>query len=38
MVTAELMEIRRLLADLARVTMERDNLGKAMAYFAEGQK
>jgi transposase-like protein len=25
-------------ADLARVTMERDILGKAMAYFAKGQK
>ena len=24
--------------DLARVTMERDILGKAMAYFAKGQK
>jgi transposase len=34
-VTAEQMEISRL---LARVTMERDILGKAMAYFAKGQK
>jgi len=25
-------------AELARVTMERDILGKAMAYFAKGQK
>lgn len=37
-VTAEQMEISRLRADLARVTMERDILGKAMAYFAKGQK
>ena len=37
-VTAEQMEISRLRADLARVTMERDILGKAMAYFARGQK
>jgi transposase len=37
-VTAEQMEISRLRADLARVTMERDISGKAMAYFAEGQK
>ena len=36
--TAEQMEIRRLRAELARVTMERDILGKAMAYFAKGQK
>jgi transposase len=35
---AEQMEISRLRADLARVTMERDILGKAMAYFAKGQK
>jgi transposase len=33
-VTAEQMEIRRLRAELARVTMERDILGKATAYFA----
>src|ERR1700688_4862652 len=31
-VTAEQREISRLRADLARVTMERDILGKAMAY------
>jgi transposase len=31
-VTAEQMEISRLRAELARVTMERDILGKAMAY------
>jgi len=37
-VTAEQMEIGRLRAELARVTMERDILGKATAYFAKGQK
>ena len=37
-VTAEQMENRRLRAELARVTMERDILGKATAYFAKGQK
>src|SRR5712672_900285 len=37
-VTAEQMEISRLRAELAQVTMERDILGKAMAYFAKGQK
>lgn len=37
-VTADQMEIRRLRAELARVTMERDILGKATAYFAKGQK
>jgi transposase len=37
-VTAEKMEISRLRAELARVTMERDVLGKAMASFAKGQK
>lgn len=36
-VTAEQMEVSRLRADLARVTMERDILGKAMAYFARGR-
>jgi transposase len=36
--TAEEMEIRRLRAELARVTMERDILGKATAFFAKGQK
>jgi transposase len=37
-VTAEQMEISRLRAELARVTMERDILGKATAYFAKVQK
>jgi transposase len=37
-VTAKQMEISRLRAELARVTMERDILGKATAYFAKGQK
>lgn len=37
-VTAEQVEISRLRAELARVTMERDILGKATAYFAKGQK
>src|SRR3981081_3935222 len=37
-VTGEEKEISRLRADLARVTMERDILGKAMAYFAKEQK
>ena len=37
-VPAEQMEIRRLRAELVRVSMERDILGKAMAYFAKGQK
>ena len=37
-VSAEPMEISRLRAELARVTMERDILGKATAYFAQGQK
>jgi transposase len=32
------MEISRLRAELARVKMERDILGKATAYFAKGQK
>ena len=35
-VTAEQMEISRLRAELTRVTMERDILGKATAYFAMG--
>src|SRR5271154_3803601 len=35
---AEQMEISRLRAELARVTMERDILGKATAFFAKGQK
>ena len=37
-VSAEQMEISRLRAELARVEMERDILGKATAYFAKGQK
>ena len=32
--SAERMEVIRLRAELARVTMERDILGKATAYFA----
>jgi len=36
-VSAEQMEIRRLRAELARVKMERDILGKATAYFAKTQ-
>ena len=35
-VSAEQMEISRLRAELARVKMERDILGKAKAYFAKG--
>jgi transposase len=34
-VSAEQMEISRLRAELARVKMERDILGKATAYFAK---
>jgi len=37
-VSAEQMEISRLRAELARVKMERDILGKATAYFAKEQK
>ncbi len=37
-VSAEQMEISRLRAELARVTMERDILEKATAYFAKGRK
>jgi transposase len=37
-VSAEQMEISRLRAELTRVTMERDILGKATAFFAKGQK
>ena len=37
-VSAEQMEISRLRAELARVTMERDILGKATAYFAKAAK
>ena len=36
-VSAEQMEISRLRAELARVKMERDILGKATAYFARAQ-
>ena len=35
-VSAEQMQISRLRAELARVKMERDILGKATAYFAKG--
>jgi len=37
-VTPEQMEISRLRAELARVKMERDIVGKATAFFAKGQK
>ncbi len=37
-VSAEQMENSRLGAELARVTMERDILGKATAFFAKGQR
>ena len=37
-ISAEQMEISRLKAELARVKMERDILGKATAYFAKGPK
>src|ERR1700686_4617921 len=37
-VSAEQMEDSRLRAELARVTMERDILGKATAFFAKCQK
>ena len=37
-VSTEQMEIARLRAELARVKMERDILGKATAYFAKGVK
>jgi transposase len=37
-VSAEQMENSRLRAELARVTMERDILGKATAYFAKVQR
>jgi transposase len=36
--SAERMEMIRLRAELARVTMERDILGKATAYFAKVQR
>ena len=35
-VSAEQMEISRLRAELARLKMKRDILGKATAYFARG--
>jgi transposase len=37
-VSAEQMELSRLRAELARVKMERDILGKATAYFAKGPR
>jgi transposase len=37
-VSAEQMENSRLRAELARVTMERDILGKATAFFAKSQR
>lgn len=37
-VRTEQMQISRLRAELARVKMERDILGKATAYFARGPK
>ena len=37
-VSADQMEIARLRAELARVKMERDILGKATAYFAKASK
>jgi transposase len=37
-VTAERREIGRIRAELERVTMERDILGKETAFFAKGQK
>ena len=36
--SAERMEVIRLRAELARVTMERDILGKATAYFAKARR
>ena len=36
--SAERMEVIRLRAELARVTMERNILGKATAYFAKAQR
>lgn len=36
--TAEQIELRQLRAELARVKMERDILGKAAAYFSRSQK
>ena len=38
LVSAEQMELSRLRAELARVKMERDILGKATAYFANVHK
>lgn len=37
-VSAEQIEINRLRAELVRVKMERDYLGKAIAYFAKAQR
>jgi transposase len=37
-ISAEQMEISRLRAELAQVKRERDILGKATAYFAQGLK
>jgi transposase len=37
-ISAEQMEIARLRAELSRVKMERDILGKATAYFAKAAK
>jgi transposase len=37
-VTTEQIEISPLRPELARMTMERDMLGKATVYFAKGQK
>ena len=36
--TAEQIEIRQLRAEVARLKMERDILGKAVAYFSRGQR
>lgn len=36
--TAEQIEIRQLRAEVARLKMERDILGKAAAYFSRGQR
>ena len=36
--TAEQIEIRQLRAEVARLKMERDILGKAAAYFSGGQR
>ena len=36
--TAEQIEIRQLRAEVARLKMERDILGRAAAYFSRGQR